>query len=1085
MAVNYADIREENIRRYGTDVVLYGKKLLVERYDERLHFLLELLQNAEDALRRLGTRNNGAVHFELSRTCLRLRHYGRQFNESDVRGICGIATGTKETDEGTIGRFGIGFKAVYAFTDKPCVWSGDEAFAIDSYVLPEAIPGIDLPPGQTVIELPFRTDLPTAFEEVHRGLKQLGARTLLFLDFIDEINWSVEGGDSGTYLRVDLGAAGELGRWIQLLGKSASTEVDETWLVMREPGAACSNLTNVGAAFQVTPDKDGRQQVQAVTDATLVVFFPTVRATGLGFFIHGPYRTTPSRDNVLTSDPLNQDLLARTADSLKAWLAELRHLGLWNVQAMRVLPLDAARFPEGNFFAPLFHAAREAVGTLPFVPVEDREFAPGAKVRIARGQDLRLLLGSRESAALFGDLEIRWVSAELTPDREPLVHRYMTEVLNVPVITPESFIRQLTAEFLKPRTDAWMQCLYEYLNNQPSVTRSSYFLDRPVLRLSDNTHVTPTRDKAYLPTEEGSGFPTIKHNVCASAEAIAFLERLGLRKPDLVDDLVANVLPKYQSDSISVSDDEYAIDVERLVRAWKTDSTSQRDKLRVALQRSNIVMATECSDGQGYVHRPQQVYIASQRMREMFAGVQDVYLVDDAYDCLKGEAARDLLVGAGASRTLRLVQYQDEFSEEQKRQMRLDAGQVDITSPVSLQDYNIDGLESLLDLLEELPFDEAAARAKMLWDELCDLVDYRGSSALFGTYQWTFYKRRSHQFSAKFVRILNERVWIPASGGRLVKPGEVEFEQLTSNWRPNPALLARIRFKPASIKVLAMELGFEPGVLDILKRVGLTNEASLRAALDRLGLDSDTMTASGDEESDDESTDSSSQEENKPRSAESGDEVDPTDEPQGERSGWHGSWNGSTGDKAGGSGGGVTGQGSGRSSGGRNNGLAAQKHGSRTFVSYVAVGADEDDFDDSGSQNNEEQLKLEREAIALILFQEPSLSTTPTNNPGFDLQEVTDEGRIIRRVEVKAMAGCLADRPVALSNTQFRTAMTYGDSFWLYVVEHARNPGMQNIVRIQDPARQAKYFSFDRGWAEVSVPLEEVAAQTSASEFDG
>jgi HSP90 family molecular chaperone len=52
MSVDYESLRAENVRRYGTDIGRIGGMLLANRYDKRTHFIFELLQNAEDALRR-------------------------------------------------------------------------------------------------------------------------------------------------------------------------------------------------------------------------------------------------------------------------------------------------------------------------------------------------------------------------------------------------------------------------------------------------------------------------------------------------------------------------------------------------------------------------------------------------------------------------------------------------------------------------------------------------------------------------------------------------------------------------------------------------------------------------------------------------------------------------------------------------------------------------------------------------------------------------------------------------------------------------------------------------------------------------
>src|SRR5712691_1154245 len=141
MASDYESIRADNERRYGTDIGRIGPMLLADRYDDRTHFIFELLQNAEDALaRRPSWAGSRAVSFALSESALRVSHSGKPFDDRDVRGICGIAESTKDLT--AIGRFGIGFKSVYAFTDRPEIHSGGENFAIESFVWPVAVPEI-------------------------------------------------------------------------------------------------------------------------------------------------------------------------------------------------------------------------------------------------------------------------------------------------------------------------------------------------------------------------------------------------------------------------------------------------------------------------------------------------------------------------------------------------------------------------------------------------------------------------------------------------------------------------------------------------------------------------------------------------------------------------------------------------------------------------------------------------------------------------------------------------------------------------------------------------------------------------------
>jgi hypothetical protein len=113
-------------------------------------------------------------------------------------------------------------------------------------------------------------------------------------------------------------------------------------------------------------------------------------------------------------------------------------------------------------------------------------------------------------------------------------------------------------------------------------------------------------------------------------------------------------------------------------------------------------------------------------------------------------------------------------------------------------------------------------------------------------------------------------------------------------------------------------------------------------------------------------------------------------------------------------------------------------------------------------------MEIEGRAIDLIIALEPALCRTPEGNAGFDLFEADGAGKQIRWIEVKSMMGTLADRPVALSNTQFNYAQVKGDAYWLYVVEHAMNTELARVLRIQNPAGQAQMFTFDHGWSEIA-----------------
>ncbi|WP_225781271.1 sacsin N-terminal ATP-binding-like domain-containing protein [Xenophilus sp. Marseille-Q4582] len=845
---NYATIGDENRTRYGTDIGRIGPMLLADRYDDRTHFIFELLQNAEDALgRRSDASGPRSVTFTLSPGRLKLSHFGRPFDEADVRGVCGIAQSTK--DQHSIGRFGIGFKSVYTFTDRPEIHSGDEDFAVENYVQPKVVASSARAAGETQIILPLKSGDSSAEQEIASGFQHLGPGALLFLRHIDEINWSIEGGASGVYLRSAPEALAANVHRIKVIGQeTGKPEVDQNWLVFHRDVSsnAGEKVGRVEIAFSLTPTKDepGRWAVQPLAASHLVVFFPTVVATNLGFLVQGPYRTTPSRDNVPRNDPWNQQLVRETADLLLEAIHWLRDSGMLDVPALYSLPTDRAKFPEGAMFTPLFEAVREAFLEEALLPDFEGSHVTAEQAMLARPQALRDLFNAGQLEELFDAKGCAWLTGEITQDRAPELRRYLLQELQVPEITPEKVVVKLDKAFLEAQSDEWLVRLYVFLSGQKAI--AGLFSSLPLVRLDDGTHVVARekgKSNAFLPSDIETSFPTVRRVVCGSPEARGFLVSLGLTAPDPVDDVVWNVLPKYRASEVDGDDKAYADDIERIRIAFNTDSKAQRDKLLTALRETPFVMVVDTGDGKDYVSKPGEVYIATDRLKALFAGVSGVFVVDDNYECLRGEAVRDLLEACGALRYPRPVPTSYALTWEERRELRRRTGHEETSGQNDVVvDWELLGFEALLGLLPTFSQEQRAERARLLWEALGDLEERRGRGVFDGSYTWTHYgQRKAPPFPAAFLRRLAKAAWVPDASGDLVHPALVTFESL--GWKANPFLLSKIAFKPPIIDQLAKEAGIEPAALDLLRKLGITSVADLA----RMGIANRPVAAAPDE----------------------------------------------------------------------------------------------------------------------------------------------------------------------------------------------------------------------------------------------
>lgn len=1061
MASDYKAIREENERRYGTDVRIYGDMLLRDRYDDRTHFIFELLQNAEDAYgRRTDDPPEASVRFICESNQLTIHHYGADFTEADVRGICGIGRSTKDLNE--IGKFGIGFKSVYAFTESPEIRSGEESFAIRDYVFPYACE----PRGSdgTAIVLPFRGDDHAARDEIVGVLKGLGSSALLFLGHIEEIRWEADN-KSGHFVREEE-SLDELASIVTVIGHTSEDpeDTDEQWLRFRRPVHDVDQELYVEVAFALDrSDTSLDWQVRHRSQSKLTVFFPTVVDTHCGMAIQGPYETTPSRDNVKRSNTWNQALVDQTATVIIEALRWLRDEGKLTAAALQCLPIrsDAYEQEGSQLFAPLYQAVLEALRHETLLPTDKGGFVPTEAA----------VIGTRELRSLFTEDQLSvalstksaWLTKDITPDRTPDLHNYLTKAAEVRTMAPEVLIRQLSRDFLEVQDDDWVRVLYEYLGGLNWRTRLD---NRPLVRLADGSHVPARADdgrpSAYLPPEEVSStdYPLVRRQVVATEAARNFLEdKLKLVEPDPVEDVIRHVLPKY--DGMVSRNVDYDQDVLRIGRAARSDSKSRRGDLLKALKRANIVRAINLGSGEINFVRPSETYLPTPRLRALFDGVTGVWLLDDSSEVLGGDEFQGIMREAGALDHLRPVEERNNLSRKEMAKLREKPGLPNSSGKNDrVVDWKLVGLERLLDMLPSLPADSQSERSRLLWEALQDLEHHR-QDIFIATYKWTYYGNYSTEFPSLFLRQLKEAAWVFSATRKLRRPSSVIFESL--NWPENSFLQSKIKFKSPVVDELASEAGIEPEMLDLLIERGVRTQEDLllilpgelrpqqpKSELVTFDVQTESMprsVAARVASNDKQRRTTESTETREPRDLRSSRVSDgyPTLSPE------HPSPPNSSRDRE-----------------GRQDGRDEGRNTPRTeFHSFVGVWRDDIDIDPD-SNSYEDRMALEDAAIKLILAEESDLVRMPPGNVGYDLKEQDRLGNLLRVVEVKALRVAFVERPVTISRAQFNAAQEWGGRFWLYVVEQAGKPDAR-IFRIHDPVAQASHFTFDNGWEQVAV----------------
>jgi hypothetical protein len=783
VSADYEKIRAGNIDRYGWDTAVLD--LIGRLYSDRTHFIYELIQNAEDA-------TAAELRFELFDDRLEVRHDGRPFTEADVRAICGVAKSEKADDLTKIGKFGIGFKSVYAYTRSPHIYSGDESFRIESYVRPVAVDPAPLPDGQpaggTATRFVFPFDLDTvpaevAVTEIGAALAALAPATLLFLRNIARIR----AGDS-VIERTELASA-------ELAGTAGARRLSlsrgrraERWLVWQRQVTDLSGH-RVEIAFRV--DAATGQIVRCET-SPLSVFLPTQKETFLGFEIQGPYRTTPARDNVGEHDPSNQNLATQTAVLLTGVLGDLRTAGMLTAEVLATLPLDATRFQPGSLLRPLFDAVREALARDSLIPVA--EAAPDSAGRYATAAEVKLAADPALPALLSpGQLFV-------TQDLTPRVRAYLRDEIGVEELTAADFLLRAGSEFLEAQPDEWITRFYDFLY------RTSALWDlartRPVIRLEDGSQVALSETAVFLPGPAASGFRTVRRAIAEDPVARRFLDVLNLAEPDVVDEVLELVLPRYEEleqDAAALDAAQHAADLDIIMRALDEAPAGRRDLLLDWLRDTAFLVGENAATGEQLLLQPTGLYQRSRELELYFDGNPAAWFAADMYGPwlvqLRGMGIRDSVdVRARTPGPLGYVIIADEFAAHERG--------LDGFDP----DAEIDGLDFALS-------HPSHARSEYVWNHV--LVPNRALVAgiVERSVRESFADATRETVRSVIAAAAQQAPWLPAPTGEFRRPAGLSVEDLPETYARDATLAEALGMAQPVIAHAARQLGIPAEVL--------------------------------------------------------------------------------------------------------------------------------------------------------------------------------------------------------------------------------------------------------------------------------
>lgn len=583
------------------------KRLLTELYPDNAHFIYELLQNAEDAQAQ-------EVRFVLHEDRIEFEHNGaRLFDINDVDAITSIGFSTKRDDATSIGKFGVGFKAVFAYTETPKVESGEFHFQIHDMVVPTPEEPCRVPcmGKKTQFVLPFdnpKKPQEQALEEIKALLKVLDATTLLFLTHIRKIEYLLPDSSLGYIERIDLGRNRYEIRvqqpnehtlsstWFMKFDKDVDVEDEEA-----EKEAEKTKTCRIAVAFGLRPlepktdakGKKAKGSVDATPDWELApmepgrvcIYFPAYKETSnLRFHLHAPFASTVARDSVRDCAG-NRALRDHLAELLGESMRAIRDQGLLTLQALAVLPNDKDNLSE--FYQPLMDRLVAEFKGEDLVPMKLGGHA--ASDGIFRGAKvLSDLIGDADLATLLGEDYNPPLWAANPPQRNQREDSFLS-MLDIEQWGTDKLVASLLemgditlCKWLHGKDDKWHQrllgLLIEYVESAPKYLngerrkRLLKAASLPFIRCADN--IFRKAQDCFFPSDgvdSDKKFPRVARGLYISdkeqdVKARQFLEEMGVREVDERVQVKAILESKYAQEAKHPARKEHYAHLRRFMR---------------------------------------------------------------------------------------------------------------------------------------------------------------------------------------------------------------------------------------------------------------------------------------------------------------------------------------------------------------------------------------------------------------------------------------------------------------------------------------------------------------------------------------
>lgn len=794
------------------------KNSVVEKYSDQAHFIYELLQNANDAE---ATKSS----FQLNNDGLYFRHNGKilfsvsnpetedQDKENNTLGhinsITSIANSNKT--ESSIGKFGVGFKAVFQYTETPRIYDPNFQFKIDRFIIPVKLDSdlSDRPKDETVFYFPFnKSEMPAekAYSDILEKLKKLVYPTL-FLSDLQEVKWQAENNEVGEYTKKRIKQEKTDNIIYERIELNQQVGLDQT----NEKLYLFSRLTREHNLNYSVGYFLGEKNKLIPKQLSAFCFFPTKETTNLNFILHAPFLLTDSREGIHRSKEHNikmVDLLSQlAADSLLI----LKELNLINDDIFEIIPYkDYIEYGNEDFFNGFYQKIKQTFKTEAILPTKEGTFTNKQNAYWAVSPDLTDLFSNEQLAELVKNENAKWVFTTIGRTKDKKITDYIDggsemswnrkdpNLIKSNMDFENKIADLITSSFIASQSNDWLHRFYEYLSERKSY--QDKFKTKPIFRDTQGNAVAAFERNGnelhgilFFPLEETSlTYKTIATELLKNKKTKEFIENFGVKKPSLKDEIYYHILPLYETNESINTRPHFKI----FFKFWKEEGRPE-DFINLIKDKPFVLYKTKDNETK-FRGKASDIYYPTAELKKYFETKPATKFVDleDYYTFITDEKEqqilKEFLLKLGVGELPRII---DETI--------LDIDTIsDVVINYDLQWSNKDKkiIKKTIDGLKEILIEITLEKSILVWSFLSNLISKKSADIFMSKYVYSYYGTKSKPIIYGDIELLQyNNKWLFSKNKQRVSPDDITINELADSYERNIELEHLLGFKPTVV----------------------------------------------------------------------------------------------------------------------------------------------------------------------------------------------------------------------------------------------------------------------------------------------